>query len=413
MLFHNTLHSERRYKKMLILPPIIMSMRTIIIALLCSPLLSVGQSPAKTLSIKGSFKNLQPGTPEWVYLLHRVDDKFVTDSAKVENGRYQFSIKTQEPDLLRLRVKYPRVKNNDGTSEKSIAFSSGRDMIAVFAGSGKVQLVSVDSFSNVKVKGSSIHQEYAKMDAQLKEYDKISKPYFDKYTAARLKKDNSLMEEIEKSIDSLDEIKKEAVYGNILRNTPSSPLALYALKTYAGWDIDADKLEPLFLSLPESARNYPSAIAFKEQLETAKKTGIGRIAPEFTQNDTLDQPVSLSSLRGKYLLIDFWASWCGPCRQENPNVVKVFNQFKDRGFHVLGVSLDRQGQKDKWMKAIHDDQLTWTHVSDLKFWDNAVSKQYGIRAIPQNLLLDPTGKIIAKNLRGEDLVNKMAEIFSK
>jgi peroxiredoxin len=286
-------------------------------------------------------------------------------------------------------------------------------MIAVFAGSGKVQLISVDSFSNVKVKGSSIHQEYAKMDAQLKEQDKISKPYFDKYTAARLKKDNALMEKIEKSIDSLDEIKKEAVYGTIVRNNPSSPLALYALKTYAGWDIDADKLEPLFSSLPEATRNYPSAIAFKEQLETAKKTGIGRMAPEFTQNDTLDQPVSLSSLRGKYLLIDFWASWCGPCRQENPNVVKVFNQFKDRGFHVLGVSLDRQGQKDKWMKAIHDDQLTWTHVSDLQFWDNAVSKQYGIRAIPQNLLLDPSGKIIAKNLRGEDLVNKMAEIFAK
>ncbi|MGA1646596.1 MAG: peroxiredoxin family protein, partial [bacterium] len=131
-----------------------------------------------------------------------------------------------------------------------------------------------------------------------------------------------------------------------------------------------------------------------------------------TQNDTLDQPVSLSSFRGKYLLIDFWASWCGPCRQENPNVVKVFNQFKDRGFTVLGVSLDRPGQKDKWMKAIHDDQLTWTHVSDLKFWYNAISKQYGIRAIPQNLLLDPTGKIIAKNLRGEDLVKKMATIFT-
>jgi peroxiredoxin len=230
--------------------------------------------------------------------------------------------------------------------------------------------------------------------------------------AARLKKDNLAMERSEKSIDSLDEIKKEAVYGNLIRTNPSSPLALYALKTYASWDIDADKMEPLFLSLPEATRNYPSAIAFKEQLETAKKTGIGRIAPEFTQNDTLDMPVSLSSFRGKYLLIDFWASWCGPCRQENPNVVKVFNQFKDRGFHVLGVSLDRPGQKDKWMKAIHDDQLTWTHVSDLKFWDNAVSKQYGIRAIPQNLLLDPAGKIIAKNLRGEDLVKKMAAIFA-
>ena len=381
-------------------------MRTFILALICSPLLSLAQPAAKPLSIKGSFKNLQPASPEWVYLLHRVGDKFVTDSVRVEEGRYSFSIQAAEPDLLRLRVKYPEV-----AGEKKIAFSSKRDMIAVFAGSGKIQISSTDSFSNIQVKGSRSHSEYVKMDAQLKEYDKISQPLFEQYTAARLKKDNATMERVEKSIDSLDEIKKEAVYGALIRNNPSSPVALYALKTYASWDIDADKMEPLFNTLPEEVRNYPSAVAFKEQLETAKKTGIGRIAPEFTQNDTLDQPVALSSLRGKYLLIDFWASWCGPCRQENPNVVKVFNQYKDRGFHVLGVSLDRAGQKDKWMKAIHDDQLTWTHVSDLKFWDNAVSKQYGIRAIPQNLLLDPNGKIIAKNLRGEDLAKKLASIF--
>jgi peroxiredoxin len=382
-------------------------MRTIMIALVCLPLLSVGQAPAKPLSIKGSFKNLQPANPEWVYLLHRVGDKYVTDSARVANGQYSFSIQMEEPDLLRLRVKYPEL-----AGQKKIAMSSKRDMIAVFVGAGKIKISSTDSFSNVQVKGSSIHAEYVKMDAQLKEHDKVSQPLFEQYTAARQKKDNGAMERIEKSIDSLDEIKKEAVYGTMIRTNPSSPLALYALKTYASWDIDANKVEPLFNTLPENVRNYPSAISFKEQLETAKKTGIGRIAPEFTQNDTLDQPVSLSSFRGKYLLIDFWASWCGPCRQENPNVVKVFNQFKDRGFTVLGVSLDRPGQKDKWMKAIHDDQLTWTHVSDLKFWDNAVSKQYGIRAIPQNLLLDPTGKIIAKNLRGEDLVKKMATIFT-
>lgn len=382
-------------------------MRTILIALICLPLFSVGQAPAKPLSIKGSFKNLQPASPEWIYLLHRVGDKYVTDSVRVANGRYSFSIQMEEPDLLRLRVKYPEL-----AGQKKIAMSSKRDMISVFAGAGKIRISSTDSFSNVQVKGSSSHAEYAKMDAQLKEYDKVSQPLFEQYTAARQKKDNGAMERIEKSIDSLDEIKKEAVYGTMIRTNPSSPMALYALKTYASWDIDADKIEPLFNTLPENVRNYPSAIAFKEQIETAKKTGIGRIAPEFTQNDTLGQPVSLSSFRGKYLLIDFWASWCGPCRQENPNVVKVFNQFKDRGFHVLGVSLDRPGQKDKWMKAIHDDQLTWTHVSDLKFWDNAVSKQYGIRAIPQNLLLDPTGKIIAKNLRGEDLVKKMASIFA-
>ena len=191
----------------------------------------------------------------------------------------------------------------------------------------------------------------------------------------------------------------------------SSPVAFYALQQYAGYDINPEKVEPLYQGLSETVRTYPSVVAFKDRLETAKKIGVGRIAPAFTQNDTLDQPVQLSSLRGKYLLIDFWASWCGPCRQENPNVVKVFNQYKDKNFHVLGVSLDREGQKEKWMKAIHDDKLTWTHVSDLKFWNNAVSRQYGIQAIPQNLLLDPEGKIIAKNLRGEALVKKMQELL--
>jgi peroxiredoxin len=384
-------------------------MRTLLIAFVCLPLLSVGQSPAKPLSIKGSFKNLQPAEPEWVYLMHKVDGKWVTDSAKVLEGRYSFQITMAEPDLLRLRCKYPAPKDS---TQKRIAMSINRDMISVFASAGKLTILSADSFSNISVKGSKEHAAYAALQKSGEPFNKDRERFTEEYTNANKERNKVARDKAEASLDSLDGLFKEKVYGDLLRRDPKSPVAFYALQQYAGWDMDADKIEPLFNTLPENVRSYPSAVSFKEQLETAKKTGIGRIAPEFTQNDTLDMPVSLSSFRGKYLLIDFWASWCGPCRQENPNVVKVFNQFKDRGFHVLGVSLDRPGQKDKWMKAIHDDQLTWTHVSDLKFWDNAVSKQYGIRAIPQNLLLDPAGKIIAKNLRGEDLVKKMAAIFA-
>ena len=135
------------------------------------------------------------------------------------------------------------------------------------------------------------------------------------------------------------------------------------------------------------------------------------MAMEFTQPDTTGTPVALSSFRGKYVLVDFWASWCGPCRQENPNVVETFNKFNTKNFTVLGVSLDRPGQKSKWIDAIHEDKLTWTHVSDLKFWDNEAAKLYKVQSIPQNILLDPDGKIIAKNLRGPALEAKLCEIL--
>jgi peroxiredoxin len=186
---------------------------------------------------------------------------------------------------------------------------------------------------------------------------------------------------------------------------------LYVLEQYAGYDINAKQIEPLYESLPAILRQSPSGITFKERIETSKKTGVGAYAMDFTQNDTLGKPVALSDFKGKYVLIDFWASWCGPCRAENPNVVKAFNEYKDKKFTVLGISLDQPGKQQAWLDAIHKDNLTWTHVSDLKFWDNAVAKQYGIRAIPQNLLIDQDGKIIAKNIRGEELNKKLAEVI--
>jgi peroxiredoxin len=142
-----------------------------------------------------------------------------------------------------------------------------------------------------------------------------------------------------------------------------------------------------------------------------KDTAIGNKAPDFTQTDTSGHEVSLHDFKGKYVLIDFWASWCKPCRRENPFVVQAFNTYKDKGFTIISISLDAPGAKEKWLKAIQTDSLSgWTHLSDLNFWDNAVSRLYGIRSIPMNFLIDRKGVIIGKNLRGDELEKKLEEV---
>ncbi|MFM2138222.1 MAG: hypothetical protein RJA57_529 [Bacteroidota bacterium] len=371
------------------------------------PFLGSGQETPFPFKLSGDFRNtlLQP---DWVFIQYRTNGEWKTDSARNTDGTYQFKGKLSEPVLARLRARYPRTADG-GT----LRMNAGRDMAAVFIGPGKIRVTSVDSFSNIRVRGSSAHTDYLRLQEAGKPYDDQLQRLYDQYAQFNKDGNKEALNRTERSIDSVEEVKKETVYAAFIRKNPGSPVSIYALQQYAGWDIRPERSEPLYALLSESVRRNPSAEQLRGDIETAKKTGIGVIAMEFTQNDTLDRPVTLSAFRGRYLLVDFWASWCGPCRAENPNVVKAFRKYKDRNFHILGVSLDRPGQKEKWMKAIHDDQLEWTHVSDLKFWDNAVAKQYGIKAIPQNILLDPTGRIIAKNLRGEELDQKLAEAMAR
>ncbi len=340
---------------------------------------------AQGLQINANIKNMPDNVT--ASLIDGMANKIV-DSAKVVGGAFQLKASVANPGIFVI----------------SFAGTPIKFQLPMFVGNDQLSINGdMKDASNIVYKGSATQDLYL-------QYMKVLTPQIEGLfgaknaaaTAQGASKDSAL-----KQVSIRETGIANSLTELIKANSQSPVSTLFLLQVTNFVPSVKENLGTYYDLLSGAAKTGPFAEYINKTISTAGVGNMGTVLPEFKQNDVNGKSVSLASFRGKYVLVDFWASWCGPCRAENPNVVKTYNAYKNKNFTVLGVSLDQD--KARWLEAIKKDGLTWTHVSDLKYWNNAVAVQFGIQSIPANFLLDPNGVVIGRDLRGEDLSRILSE----
>jgi peroxiredoxin len=351
-----------------------------LLVLLCS---SGIMARAQNTELDGQIKGLGDKTVQFIY---QKDGGFKTDSMKAVDGVF-----TWKADL---------------SIPQPVSFVADHSGYSFFMEPGHMTLVGVKGFmDSYKLTGSSMQDDaeaYSVYVKDLSDQQSVTSAGFSK-------KSPEEKAVAKKKLDDLWKEREDRATQFIIDH-PKSYFSVYMIEGRASFGTEYTEVKPLYDKLDESVKQTEMGKKLAEKLELLKKSRIGTQMTNFTQSDSSGNPVEFNSFKGKYVLVDFWASWCGPCRAENPNILKAYNAFKDKGFTVVGISLDSKAAN--WKKAIHDDQMPWTQLSDLNGWKNAVSTDFGILSIPSNLLIDPSGKIIARDIRGPMLDMKLKQLLN-